>query len=273
MSRNLLDHVSLSPLTVRAQARMSQRLLPKRSRNPSTISRKTGDVSVSALECRAPRGKVRYMPSMLEPVIELVLRLVDQLRTEGARAIELRTLRRRFARSLEGVECDDELRRRAVSLRAVRQRLSQALGPVESCRSCVRPRCDPWPGGHCCSGSTQAIFTGEELAALRLGGTTAFHFVAPREPLRGCVFRGRAGCTIPVEHRPNLCVRYTCRELEFELEQRGDRCAIAELQRRLRIDFERFSQALRARLSEYSDSGELELLSALRARNGGAKSR
>jgi hypothetical protein len=49
-------------------------------------------------------------------------------------------------------------------------------------------------------------------------------------------------------HRPNLCVRYTCRELQSELDQRGDGPAIAQLQRLLQATFERFVATRRERL-------------------------
>jgi hypothetical protein len=134
----------------------------------------------------------------------------------------------------------EEERRTAHELRRLRGALAGAFGRVESCRSCVRPRSTSWPGGHCCSGRTEHLFTDHELGALRLSGTTPSRFKLPRAPHLGCAFRGPAGCSLEPRDRPCLCVRYTCRELEGELAGRADRYAIKRLQAELRAGFERF---------------------------------
>ena len=38
----------------------------------------------------------------------------------------------------------------------------------------------------------------------------------------GGAFRGPEGCSLGAEDRPNLCVRFACRELEAELRASGD---------------------------------------------------
>ncbi|MGE5787081.1 MAG: hypothetical protein ACM3ZE_20980, partial [Myxococcales bacterium] len=94
------------------------------------------------------------------------------------------------------------------------------------------------------NGSTAWLFTNDELVALRLSGTKRRHLSARCTPTMGCAFRSRAGCTLPPRHRPNICVRYTCRELEAELAARGDRARIAALQAKLRGTFDEFCQEL-----------------------------
>jgi hypothetical protein len=202
------------------------------------------------LRCRfgfGPKPRAGVVPAPQRWYLQTVMHLVERLFANRDRARELVTLRRRFARALADVNLDAELREQARALLELRRELSRSLGAVRACCDCVRPRSKEWPGGHCCSGSTQAIFSNEELAALRITGTRLSRFTGLREPLRGCVFRGQAGCTLRVEHRPCLCVRYTCRELEAELSARGDRAAVAKLQQRLHSAFEAFCRTLQAR--------------------------
>lgn len=176
--------------------------------------------------------------------------LIDSL-TNKPRARELRRVRHRLSHALDGIAPDSRLRQRALDLRQLRERLSSALASVTACSQCVRPKCSLWPGGHCCSGSTEAIFTREELVALRLAGTRRNDLRAPREQLAGCVFRGRAGCALKLDHRPCLCVRYTCRELEAELTARGDRACVGFLQRQLRDAFDTFSLELHTQTANH----------------------
>jgi hypothetical protein len=181
------------------------------------------------------------MPDVLEPIVHLM----DCL-TNKRRAHELRRVRQRLTQALDGVAPDARLRRLAQDLLDLREQLSRALTGAKACAHCVRPKSNAWPGGHCCSGSTDAVFTRDELVALKLAGTKVTDLSAPREEPSGCVFRGRQGCTLKVAHRPCLCVRYTCLELEAEITARGDRATVADLQRQLRLAFESFSRALEA---------------------------
>ena len=113
-----------------------------------------------------------------------------------------------------------------------------------------------WPGGHCCSGPTRNLFTDEELAALRLARTTPGVLRLPRGAHSGCAFRGPLGCSLDAAHRPSLCVRYTCRDLEAELGRGPSRSTVRDLQRQLAAAFDRFVQARRARL-EHQQLAEL----------------
>jgi hypothetical protein len=79
-----------------------------------------------------------------------------------------------------------------------------------------------YSGGHCCGTHTTSVFTDEEVVTLRLSGTTPGRLLAPSTDHAGCAFRGPTGCALPAAHRPNICVRFVCIELERELRQRGD---------------------------------------------------
>lgn len=174
---------------------------------------------------------------------------------------EARALRRRFV-SLDPLTLPDSARLEdlAMQLRKQREHLAASLGILEACKACVRPRSEQWPGGHCCSGSTARLFPDDELVALRLSGTKGRDLLPPFERTQGCAFRGRNGCTLPPAHRPNLCVRYTCRELESELARRGDLEQIAVLQQRMRVTFDEFCAELkRARERERERERDWEL--------------
>ena len=127
------------------------------------------------------------------------------------------------------------------------------VGAGRSCGRCARgipdvPGC--FDGGLCCSGSALDVFTRPAIAALALTGTR------PRDLKRssagaGCVFRGRRGCTVEIEHRPAICVHYICRDLMEELADDRDTRAIAALQDRLA-----------AVMSEFADLYERECIDA-----------
>jgi hypothetical protein len=141
----------------------------------------------------------------------------------------------------------------AIELRRLREELTSALAGVQACGGCARGRSLPhgrWRGGHCCGAPTDAIFTDDELAALRLSGTTPARLSPPRSDHAGCAFRGPEGCSLDAGDRPNLCVRFICRELEGELATRADVARLKEVARDLATTFARFS---RARLG---DAGE-----------------
>lgn len=121
----------------------------------------------------------------------------------------------------------------------------EALGDVRSCSGCARGRSLPhgrWNGGQCCGGRTEDIFTDDELGALRLSGTTPERLAPPRSDHAGCAFRGPEGCSLDVADRPNLCVRYVCRELERELAESGALPRVKKLAAQLGRTFTRFSE-------------------------------
>ena len=99
-------------------------------------------------------------------------------------------------------------------------------------------------------GATAGVFDDDEVAALALGGTRPrdLHHRprTPDEPQAGCAFRGPQGCTLPAVDRPNLCVRFACRELETELRASGDWERVRALTKQLETAFARFTRASRA---------------------------
>jgi hypothetical protein len=174
--------------------------------------------------------------------------LVDRLRHPRSRADEVAALRRRFADAPgpEGVSAEELAL--AAEMRRLREALSAALASVTSCRGCAHGHPLPhgrWSGGHCCGTRTELVYTDDEVAALRLSGTTPARLVPPRGDHAGCAFRGPEGCSLEVADRPNLCVRFVCVDLEGELRERGDLREIKALGAALGKAFERF-RALRA---------------------------
>ncbi len=169
--------------------------------------------------------------------------LVDRLRQPRRRADDLRDVRRRLAVLPGADEAGAEQLALALELRSLRERLIVALGAVDACSSCAAGHPLPfgrWAGGHCCGGRTATLFTDDELAALKLAGTTPARLRAPEADVAGCAFRGPTGCSLGPRDRPNLCTRYLCRDLEREIKQRGDLAPIAGLQEQIRVRFERF---------------------------------
>ncbi len=168
--------------------------------------------------------------------------LIDRLRQPRSRADEVLAVRRRLAAQPGPSEATEAQLALATELRRLREELSSALADVSSCSRCARGHTLPhgrWNGGQCCGGSTEEIFTDDELAALRLSGTTPARLQPPRGDHAGCAFRGPEGCSLAVSDRPNLCVRYLCRELEGELRERGTldhvKSIARELAKNLRI--------------------------------------
>jgi hypothetical protein len=197
---------------------------------------------------------------MLAKVFTAVRFVLDRLIGPRARADELYAVRSRLAEQAgPGVASPDE-KQLAQRLCQLRVELVARVGQVEACSRCVRPRSASWRGGHCCSGKTQNLFTDDELAALKLSGTTAPQLKPPRGGHAGCAFRGPRGCSIGAAHRPCLCVSYLCRELQGELEQRDDGPTITRLSRELWSGFEHFAELRKARL-------EAELSASLSSRN------
>ncbi len=185
--------------------------------------------------------------------------LVDRLRTQRSRADEVATLRRQLAAQPGGGRVIAEEREAAEELRALRLRLAAAIadhGGVRSCFTCARGHPPPhgrWEGGHCCGAPTFDLFNDDEVAALRLGGTTPGGLRLPvAEDHAGCAFRGPRGCSLRAVDRPNICVRYVCPDLARELHGRGDLEAIEALGAQMEQAYLRFATA-RARRLEAED--------------------
>mgnify|MGYP003525826015 FL=1 len=171
--------------------------------------------------------------------------LIDRTRHPRGRADALLQLRTRLEKlpSTRGVAPERvSLARR---LGELRQQLTDALRDVRSCAGCALGHPEPyghWSGGHCCGGETPRVFTDDELAVLKLSGTTSSKLTPPRSDFAGCAFRGPVGCSLEPGDRPPLCVRFVCMELERELRQRGDLPKIRALQRELSETFARLTR-------------------------------
>jgi hypothetical protein len=137
--------------------------------------------------------------------------------------------------------------RLAREMRVLRRRIAEAYGVVASCAACVHPRSRVATGGFCCTGRTERLFVDDELAALKLGGTKPSDLKTPRDPQQGCAFLGARGCSLDPVDRPNLCMRYACRELTSEIERRGDGPLVRSLHSQLHIALHRFTVLRRAR--------------------------
>jgi hypothetical protein len=177
--------------------------------------------------------------------------LVDRCRHERSRADEVREVRRGLVQAPAASATDEEVEL-AHRARALKAELSRATERVLACGSCARGHPLPhgrWSGGHCCGARTELLFTGDELAMLRLAGTRPLDLVAPRSAHAGCAFRGPDGCSLAAEDRPALCVRYVCSELARELAGRGRLGAIDALTAELAEISVRFSRLRAARIA------------------------
>jgi hypothetical protein len=171
--------------------------------------------------------------------------LVDRLRHPRSRADEVLAVRRRLVAQQGPSDATDEALALALDLRRLREELTTVLAGVEACGTCARGRSLPhgrWSGGQCCGGATEGVFTDDELASLRLSGTTPAQLAPPRSDHAGCAFRGPEGCSLEAADRPNLCVRYVCRELEGELREGGSLTSVKAIARELGQTFDRFSR-------------------------------
>jgi hypothetical protein len=169
-----------------------------------------------------------------------VQHLIDRARHVRSRADEVAAVRRGLAK-VTGTPDEIASARR---LRALREELTAALENTASCATCARGYPLPhgrWDGGHCCGGATSGVFDDDEIAALALAGTSPRDMIPPRGDHAGCAFRGPGGCSLAPHARPNICVRYTCRTLEGELVERGDRKQVAAIQEKLRREFAHFT--------------------------------
>jgi hypothetical protein len=192
--------------------------------------------------------------STLPAVLISAQHLVDRLRHPRSRADEVATLRRRFAAAPGPARVTPEEAALAAELLRLREALSAALAGVEACGGCARGHPLPhgrWRGGHCCGTRTELVFTDDEVAALRLSGTTPARLVPP-PPVdhAGCAFRGPEGCSLAVADRPSICVRFICRELEGELRERGDLRPIKAIASALGKAFEQLRRLRAAGASE-----------------------
>jgi len=188
----------------------------------------------------------------------------DRIFGPRVRADQLHDLRLRLSAEANRCEASPIEVEMAVRLRVLREESVALTGKPEACQRCARPRNERWPGGHCCSAETRHLFTDSEVAALRLAGTRPNHLRPPASEQAGCAFRGPRGCSLEAAHRPNLCVRYTCRELQTEIDERSDGPAIVQLNEQLRILFEHFV----TKRDERIESAHLaELEASLRHRN------
>jgi hypothetical protein len=179
-------------------------------------------------------------------VLIAVRDLVRRLRgPTGSRAVEIEAVRRRIAAAMRE-PASDEARALARELRELRPQVLAAFDGVRACGGCARRRSLPhgrWDGGFCCGGRTVGVFDDAEVAALALGGTRPRHLAPPAGDHAGCAFRGPDGCSLDARDRPNLCVRFACRELEAELRARGEWERVRALTRRLEATFARFVKA------------------------------
>ncbi len=178
-----------------------------------------------------------------------VQHLVDRLRHPRSRADEVLAVRRRLVQQTAPSDANEEELGLARELLHLREELSALLAGVTACGGCARGHSLPhgrWNGGQCCGGRTENIFTDDELRALRLSGTTPGRLEPPRSDHAGCAFRGPEGCSLEVADRPNLCVRYVCRELEGELRSRA---VLPEVKRVARALGKTFDQLARTRSS------------------------
>ena len=169
--------------------------------------------------------------------------LIDRLRYPRGRADDVAALRRRFAAAPGPDQVSAEEIALAAEMRRLREALSAALEGVTSCSGCAHGHPLPhgrWRGGHCCGTRTELVFTDDEVAALRLSGTSPGRLVPPAGDVAGCAFRGPLGCSLDVADRPSLCVRFVCRELQGELRERGDLREIKAIDAALTKAFDRF---------------------------------
>lgn len=173
--------------------------------------------------------------------------LVDRLRHGPDRAAEVHQLRRQLAAADTSVPPQEAAL--AAALHQLRERLSRAIGDVTACRSCAAGHPEPhghFAGGHCCGAGTFDLFNDDEVAALRLSGTTPGRLRPPAGDFAGCAFRGPAGCSLRAADRPNLCVRYVCPDLARELHRLGRLDGVEALAAEMEAVYLRFIE-LRAR--------------------------
>ncbi len=173
----------------------------------------------------------------------------------ATRAHEVASLRLRLMAEASPRQVDPQERRLALRLRDMRTQMIGLIGDVRACRSCARGYPLPhgrWEGGYCCGGTTENVFQQEELACLRASGTRPRDFRTPRAVHAGCAFRGPRGCSLAPAHRPNLCVRYTCRDLHEEFSKRGIERQVRQLASQIQRTFSEYRSLRSNRLDRES---------------------
>ncbi|MCA9664448.1 MAG: hypothetical protein KC503_02635 [Myxococcales bacterium] len=199
---------------------------------------------------------------MIERALRGLLDLLERARQpERSRADEIADVRRRLAAQQRAARrASDDERQRARALETLRQQMIETLAEPASCASCERSCHTPsarvgteretvfaaerrrapagFDGGACCAAKTAGVFSDDELYVLALAGATAADYSAPPGPHAGCAFRDARGCSLAVQRRPTLCLRYLCNELQSELQASGRRHAARSVAHDLRLGFE-----------------------------------
>jgi len=179
--------------------------------------------------------------------------LVDRLRLPRVRADEVLDVRRRLLDQAGPSRARPQELATARRLRELRLEAARAFGRLERCATCAVGRPPPhgaYAGGFCCGATTAEIFPDDELAALRLGGTSPGDLAPARGALAGCAFRGPTGCVLPPAHRPSQCLRHLCYDIVRELQARGDLGTLEDLSEQLRSTFLEFAQHRQGRLDD-----------------------
>jgi hypothetical protein len=179
--------------------------------------------------------------------------LVDRLRHQRARADEVLDVRRRLLAQPGPARVGHAELDAARQLRFLREEAARAFGALDHCATCAIGRPPPhgaYSGGFCCGATTAEIFPDEELAALRLSGTTPGDLAPASGALAGCAFRGPKGCVLPPAHRPSQCLRHLCYDIVRELQARGGLGLVEDLAEQLRATFLQFVALRQARLDD-----------------------
>jgi hypothetical protein len=190
----------------------------------------------------------RSAPCILERVLLPVRDLVRRWRGPRSRTIEVDAVRRRVSAAVDAGGPSEAVSL-ARELRVLRPLVTEAFAHVRACSTCARGHTEPhghWRGGFCCGGATDGVFSPDEVSALALGGTRPGELRPPSGDHAGCAFRGPEGCSLEPVDRPNVCVRFACRELETELRDDGEWQRVRELTKRLETTFARFVKAVDA---------------------------
>ncbi|RLB64695.1 MAG: hypothetical protein DRI90_04000 [Deltaproteobacteria bacterium] len=172
--------------------------------------------------------------------------LLEARRYGVRRAVDLAQLRVRFAGQPGGGQATVAERELAIRLRDLKTSLAAAFGDVTACAACAR-NCPPpagrWTGGRCCGTATSAVFTTEEVRALKFGGARAGGLPVPSSVFAGCAFRGPTGCSLEPADRPSACLVFACDDLRAELDAKPEGSAVHQLRRDLSSTFDRFLSA------------------------------
>lgn len=179
-------------------------------------------------------------------------RLRERIRGPRSRVEEVEAVRRILARMpSRRSQVSPAEHAAAQRVTELRVELSGALAGVSSCGTCAVGYPLPagqWDGGNCCQATTSALFDENELAALRLTGTTIARLKPPEGAHAGCAFRGATGCSLEPRDRPVLCVRYVCKDLARELHDGKELDRIDALRDALGAAYHEFERAREERL-------------------------